>query len=113
MPSKSSLQDDAAPAAAGPAPGSQPRPDESEATAPAATATADPGVDVRSSRIYVFSRGPVSALVRRMLSVLALVVLDVEDLPNTRQGLPCAGVLQLVPDPGAGNRHDDPMRETV
>lgn len=44
-------------------------------------ATATPAAaDVRSSRIYVFSRGPVSALVRRSLSILALVTLDVAGL---------------------------------
>ena len=36
--------------------------------------------DVRASRLYVLSRGPISALVRRALSVAALVVLDVVGL---------------------------------
>ncbi len=80
MPSKSSLQDDAAPAAAGPAPGSQPGRTQRRGDGPRGHGDRRCRVDVRSSRIYVLSRGPVSALVRRMLSVLALVVLDVAGL---------------------------------
>ena len=41
---------------------------------------ADPPADVRSSRIYLFSRGPLTTLVRRLLSVAALVVLDIAGL---------------------------------
>ena len=36
--------------------------------------------DVRASRVYVLSRGPISALVRRAFSVAALVILDVVGL---------------------------------
>jgi len=39
-----------------------------------------PVSDVRSSRIYLFSRGPVQAVLRRTLSISALVVLDVAGL---------------------------------
>jgi exopolysaccharide biosynthesis polyprenyl glycosylphosphotransferase len=35
------------------------------------------GRDVRASRLYVLSRGPILSVVRRVLSVVALVVLDV------------------------------------
>jgi exopolysaccharide biosynthesis polyprenyl glycosylphosphotransferase len=35
------------------------------------------GRDVRASRLYLLSRGPISTLVRRVLSVTALVILDV------------------------------------
>ena len=47
------------------------------------------GRDVRASRVYVLSRGPIVGLVRRALSVLALVALDVAGLalghlPRTR-----------------------------
>ena len=35
------------------------------------------GRDVRASRLYVLSRGPILSVVRRILSVVALVVLDV------------------------------------
>ncbi|MGH3135779.1 MAG: hypothetical protein ACRDPV_04725, partial [Gaiellaceae bacterium] len=38
------------------------------------------GRDVRASRLYVLSRGPILTLVRRTLSVAALVVLDVAGL---------------------------------
>ncbi len=38
------------------------------------------GRDVRASRVYVLSRGPILGLVRRALSVLALVALDVAGL---------------------------------
>jgi len=38
------------------------------------------GRDVRASRLYLLSRGPISTLVRRTLSVTALVVLDVVGL---------------------------------
>ncbi len=38
------------------------------------------GRDVRASRLYVLSRGPIVGLVRRALSVLALVALDVAGL---------------------------------
>ncbi|HSG14619.1 MAG TPA: hypothetical protein VLA22_12200, partial [Gaiellaceae bacterium] len=44
------------------------------------TATAPVGKDVRASRVYVLSRGPIITLVRRTLSVVALVVLDVVGL---------------------------------
>jgi exopolysaccharide biosynthesis polyprenyl glycosylphosphotransferase len=36
--------------------------------------------DVRASRLYIFSRGPILSLVRRALSIAALVVLDVVGL---------------------------------
>jgi exopolysaccharide biosynthesis polyprenyl glycosylphosphotransferase len=39
-----------------------------------------PSTDVRASRLYVLSRGPISSLVRRALSVVALVALDVAGL---------------------------------
>ncbi len=39
-----------------------------------------PAADVRSSRIYLFSRGPLQVVLRRTLSVGALVVLDVVGL---------------------------------
>jgi exopolysaccharide biosynthesis polyprenyl glycosylphosphotransferase len=39
-----------------------------------------PGRDVRASRLYVLSRGPVLSVVRRVLSVAALVALDVVGL---------------------------------
>ncbi len=39
-----------------------------------------PAADVRSSRIYLFSRGPLQAVLRRTLSIGALVVLDVVGL---------------------------------
>src|SRR5918994_3800978 len=39
-----------------------------------------PSTDVRASRLYVLSRGPIVSLVRRALSVTALVVLDVAGL---------------------------------
>ena len=38
------------------------------------------GRDVRASRLYVLSRGPILTLVRRVLSVSALVILDVAGL---------------------------------
>ena len=40
-------------------------------------AAAPPAADVRSSRVYLFSRGPLQAVLRRALSVGALIVLDV------------------------------------
>jgi exopolysaccharide biosynthesis polyprenyl glycosylphosphotransferase len=39
-----------------------------------------PGRDVRASRLYLLSRGPIVSLVRRALSVTALVVLDIAGL---------------------------------
>jgi exopolysaccharide biosynthesis polyprenyl glycosylphosphotransferase len=42
--------------------------------------SAPSGRDVRASRIYLLSRGPILTLVRRTLSVLSLVVLDVAGL---------------------------------
>jgi exopolysaccharide biosynthesis polyprenyl glycosylphosphotransferase len=48
-----------------------------ERPAPADTAQERPSGDVRSSRIYVLSRGPVLTLARRAFSVLTLVALDV------------------------------------
>ena len=44
---------------------------------PSRPATAQAEGDVRASRVYVLSRGPMLTLVRRTLSVVALVVLDV------------------------------------
>jgi exopolysaccharide biosynthesis polyprenyl glycosylphosphotransferase len=41
---------------------------------------AAPSADIRASRVYVLSRGPVQAVVRRTLSITALVVLDVVGL---------------------------------
>ncbi len=41
---------------------------------------APPGRDVRASRIYLLSRGPILTLVRRTVSVISLVVLDVAGL---------------------------------
>jgi exopolysaccharide biosynthesis polyprenyl glycosylphosphotransferase len=38
------------------------------------------GRDVRASRVYVLSRGPLSSLVRRVLSIAALVAIDVAGL---------------------------------
>ncbi len=52
-------------------------PAESPRSAPAPSPTRG---DVRASRIYVLSRGPILTLVRRTLSVVALVVLDVVGL---------------------------------
>jgi exopolysaccharide biosynthesis polyprenyl glycosylphosphotransferase len=53
-------------------------------TAPPAPKAAAPAsstaTDVRSSRLYVFSRGPWQTFVRRALSVVALVVLDLVGL---------------------------------
>ena len=45
-----------------------------------APAPPQPGKDIRASRVYVFSRRPLLALVRRALSVAALIVLDVAGL---------------------------------
>ena len=42
--------------------------------------SAPPGRDVRASRIYLLSRGPILTLVRRTVSVISLVVLDVAGL---------------------------------
>ena len=44
---------------------------------PAPTAS---GRDVRASRLYLLSRGPILSVVRRVVSVAALVVLDVVGL---------------------------------
>ena len=52
-------------------------PAETPRTAPAQSVT---GRDVRASRLYLLSRGPILTLVRRTLSVAALVVLDVAGL---------------------------------
>jgi len=52
-------------------------PAETPRPAPIASAT---GRDVRASRLYVLSRAPILTLVRRALSVTALVVLDVVGL---------------------------------
>ena len=52
-----------------------------------------PAADVRSSRIYLFSRGPLQAVLRRTLSIGALVVLDVVGLAL---GLYLALVLRQV-----------------
>jgi exopolysaccharide biosynthesis polyprenyl glycosylphosphotransferase len=52
-----------------------------------------PAADVRSSRIYLFSRGPLQAALRRTLSIGALVVLDVVGLAL---GLYLALVLRQV-----------------
>jgi len=52
-------------------------PAETPRPAPIASAT---GRDVRASRLYLLSRGPISTLVRRALSVTALAVLDVVGL---------------------------------
>jgi len=45
-----------------------------------APAQPSPGRDVRASRLYVLSRGPILTLVRRTLSVAALVLLDIAGL---------------------------------
>ena len=50
-----------------------------ETPRPAQVATAT-GRDVRASRLYVLSRGPILSVVRRALSVTALVILDVVGL---------------------------------
>jgi exopolysaccharide biosynthesis polyprenyl glycosylphosphotransferase len=50
------------------------------AEAPRPASTAPTEKDVRASRLYVLSRGPILTLVRRSLSVAALVVLDVVGL---------------------------------
>jgi len=50
-----------------------------EATPPAPAPSPD-GRDVRASRVYVLSRGPLSALVRRTLSIATLVALDIAGL---------------------------------
>jgi exopolysaccharide biosynthesis polyprenyl glycosylphosphotransferase len=52
-------------------------PAETSRPAPAPTPA---GRDVRASRVYVLSRGPIVGLVRRTLSVLALVALDIAGL---------------------------------
>jgi exopolysaccharide biosynthesis polyprenyl glycosylphosphotransferase len=52
-------------------------PAETSRPAPAPSTT---GRDVRASRVYVLSRGPILTLVRRALSVLALVALDIAGL---------------------------------
>ena len=46
---------------------------------PVPTAAGEPG-DIRRSRVYVFSRGPVVGFVRRVVSVAALVAADVAGL---------------------------------
>mgnify|MGYP000061770680 FL=1 len=48
--------------------------------APAETAAQPAAADVRSSRLYLLSRGAVVTLVRRLLSVVSLAVLDVAGL---------------------------------
>jgi exopolysaccharide biosynthesis polyprenyl glycosylphosphotransferase len=45
-----------------------------------ASSPAPPGQDVRASRLYLLSRGPVVAIVRRTLSVVSLVALDIAGL---------------------------------
>ena len=45
-----------------------------------APAPAPAGRDVRASRVYVLSRRPILSVVRRALSVLALVALDIAGL---------------------------------
>jgi exopolysaccharide biosynthesis polyprenyl glycosylphosphotransferase len=47
---------------------------------PSAPAPAPPGRDVRASRLYLLSRGPIVTLARRVLSVAALVALDIAGL---------------------------------
>jgi exopolysaccharide biosynthesis polyprenyl glycosylphosphotransferase len=50
-------------------------------TAPKAAAPASPAAtDVRSSRLYVFSRGPWQTVIRRTLSIVALIALDLVGL---------------------------------
>ncbi len=49
-------------------------------TSQPAPVSAPTGRDVRASRVYLLSRGPILGLVRRILSVLALVVLDIAGL---------------------------------
>jgi exopolysaccharide biosynthesis polyprenyl glycosylphosphotransferase len=51
-----------------------------ETSRPVPTPPAAAGRDVRASRLYVVSRGPIVSLVRRALSVTALVVLDIAGL---------------------------------
>jgi exopolysaccharide biosynthesis polyprenyl glycosylphosphotransferase len=84
VPSKGSLRDDAAPAAAGAVVPPQDRgadgAESVEGGGHDGAGHVPATVDVRSSRVYVFSRGPVSAAVRRGLSILALVCLDVSGL---------------------------------
>ncbi len=48
--------------------------------APPLSAPAPDGRDIRASRVYLLSRGPISALVRRALSIAALVALDIAGL---------------------------------
>jgi exopolysaccharide biosynthesis polyprenyl glycosylphosphotransferase len=47
---------------------------------PPLSAPAPDGRDVRASRVYLLSRGPISTLVRRALSIAALVALDIAGL---------------------------------
>jgi exopolysaccharide biosynthesis polyprenyl glycosylphosphotransferase len=49
-------------------------------TSRSVTTQPTPGRDVRASRLYVLSRGPILTVVRRVVSVAALVVLDVVGL---------------------------------
>lgn len=50
------------------------------AEAPRSASTAPEERDIRASRLYVLSRGPMLTLVRRTLSIAALVVLDIVGL---------------------------------
>ncbi len=54
---------------------------------------APPAADVRASRVYLFSRGPLQAVLRRTLSIGALIVLDIVGLSL---GLYIALVLRQV-----------------
>jgi len=70
---------------------------------PAASSRSNPAVpvdqDVRASRLYVLSRGPILTVVRRTLSIAALVLLDVVGLAL---GIYLALVLrQLILDEGS------------
>jgi len=56
-------------------------PAETSRPSPAPNPTqATPGRDVRASRLYLLSRGPILSVVRRALSIAALIVLDVAGL---------------------------------
>src|SRR6185437_11281849 len=61
------------------APTTTPAEPESGVPSPPGPVPGEPG-DIRRSRVYVFSRGPVFALVRRAISVAALVAADIAGL---------------------------------
>ena len=73
-------------------------PAETPAASPRPPSAPPPGRDVRASRLYLLSRGPILTVVRRTLSIAALVALDVVGLAL---GIYLALVLrQLVLDGG-------------